>query len=135
METAYHTQHETTQEDFDNLSIQQQMETTITRPAQTEQEYIAQKQLETALIKHQQQTIAVGIVTAITPIPSKFGVSFKVTVDHGFYFYNSTVKDPILAMEMIKRMMPINSKVAFQYKSKTNGTYVNKTIESLFYTF
>lgn len=135
METAYHSQEQYTTEDLTNLSIQEQMETTIERKAQTEQEYIAQKQLETALLKHQQNTIAQGIVTSITPVSSKFGCSFKVAMDSGYYFYNSTVKDPTLAMEMIKRMLPINKKVAFTFKSKVNGQYTNRTIESIFFTF
>lgn len=105
------------------------------RKPQTEAEYIADRQLEVAKIKFQANTIAIGIVTGIFPVKSKFGASFKVIMDHTTYFYNSNVKDEALALEMVKKMLPVGKRAAFQYKTKINGQYHNKTIESIFYTF
>jgi len=124
-------------EELTNLINEEQMivQSKIDRPALTEAEYLADRALEVALIKAQSNLLAVGIVTAITPVKSLYNASFKVSLDHGTYFYNSTLKDPAAALILIKKMLPVGQKVAFQFKETKTGSYNNKVIQTIFYTF
>lgn len=104
------------------------------RKPQTEAEYIAQTNLEIALLKEQArmkpQSICVGIVAEIKPLPSKFGKSFLIRMDGPVsYIYNG------MTDVAVYKLFPLGKKVAFNYKEKKSGEHTYKIIGDLYLTF
>lgn len=100
----------------------------------SEAEYTLQKMKELeaykAELKIKRSPIHVGIVNKIVSIPTKYGYSYRIEMEHKNYYFNSKSEF------VVNKMFKIGEKTAFSTIEKPGkGGVVYQIIDQIFMTF